>query len=325
MKAIQVYPSDSGSQLKWADVPDPELRMGEVIIQVKATSVNRADLAQAAGMYPPPPGESDILGLEAAGVISAIGPGVTGWREGDRVFALLQGGGYAEKVCVPADLLMPVPEHWSYEQAAAVPEVWLTAHSNLFLEGRLRKGETVLIHAGASGVGTSAIQLSRESGAAVAVTAGSPEKMDRCLELGASLAICYKTEDFAGSIKASLLKSVDMILDPVGGSYLRQNISILNTGGRLINIGILGGRKGELDMGRILMKRLHIIGSRLRSRPLKERVSLTREFESRWLPLLVSGKMTAVIDRTLPITRVQEAHGVVAANENTGKVILTLP
>lgn len=322
MKAIIVEKASDTPKLRWEATEDPVCGPEEVIIDVRATAVNRADLAQAAGIYPPPEGESEILGLEAAGDIAEIGSNVTDRNVGDPVFALLQGGGYAEKVAVPHQLLMPIPEGWSYDIAAAVPEVWLTAFSNLFQEGGLSPGNVALIHAGASGVGTSCLQLCKESGITAIATAGSPEKLERCRQLGASLAINYKTDDFAEVIATSDFPKLDMILDPVGGPYLKQNIRLLKPHGRLINIGIMGGRFGELDMAAVLMKRLRIKGSRLRSRTLDERTGITKAFEKRFLPLLASGALEPIIDRVMPVEAAEEAHAVVRRNENLGKVIL---
>jgi len=325
MKAVNVHMEVDKPVLIWEDMPEPSFGPDEVLVNVRATAVNRADLAQAAGKYPPPPGESEILGLEMAGEIAAIGENVTGWQIGDRVFALLQGGGYAEQVAVPHQLLMRLPDKWPFEQGAAIPEVWLTAFSNLFYEGKLTADKTALIHAGASGVGSACIQLCRAIGAKVIVTVGSDEKAVWCQNLGASLAINYKTEDFSEIIKKSEFRGVDMILDPVGGTYLKQNVRILRPYGTLINIGIMGGRWGELDMGMLLMKSLKLAGSRLRARSLENRIQITREFEARFLPMMQQDELHPVIDRILSITRANEAHDIVASNRTMGKIILTIP
>lgn len=323
MKAIVVRGNGANPVLVWEEVEDVTHGPDEVLVDVKATAVNRADLSQARGNYPPPPGASEILGLEMAGVIEAVGKDVTGWQVGDRVCALLPGGGYAEKATVPAEMLLRIPNHWSFAQGAAVPEVWYTAYVNLFLEGDLEAGETVLIHAGGSGVGTAAIQLARVLEARVFVTAGTQAKLDRCRQLGAELAINYKEQDFLEKVLAATgNKGVDLILDPVGGSYLARNMAALGRFGRLVNIGLLGGRKGEMDMGLLLRKRLCLVGSTLRNRPLSEKIEITRQFEARFWPLLVSGKLQPVIDTTFPIQEAQAAHEYVAQNRNIGKVIL---
>jgi tumor protein p53-inducible protein 3 len=292
---------------------------------VQATAVNRADLNQARGNYPPPPGASDILGLEMAGVIEAVGDNVTGWQVGDRVCALLPGGGYAEKTAVPAGMLMRLPDEWDFKMGTAVPEVWFTAYVNLFLEGNLQEGETVLIHAGASGVGTAAIQLARVCGARVFVTAGSADKLARCHELGAQLAINYKEQDFLAMAQAATGgQGVDLILDPVGGDYLDRNVRALRPFGRLVNIGLLSGGRGEMNMGLLLRNRLKIVGSTLRTRPLPEKIAITQQFTERFWPLLRSGELQPVLDATFPIAAAQQAHEYIAQDRNVGKVILVV-
>lgn len=323
MKAITIQGDKENPLLVWQDVPDVTHGADEVLVTVRATAVNRADLAQARGNYPPPPGASDILGLEMAGVIEAVGENVQGWQVGDRVCALLPGGGYAEKVAVPAGMLMPLPDEWRFTQGAAIPEVWFTAYVNLFLEGGLQAGETVLIHAGASGVGTAAIQLAKVSGARPFVTAGSAEKLARCRELGAKLAINYKEQDFVGAAQAATGgEGVDLIIDPVGGNYLDRNVRTLRPFGRLVNIGLLGGARGEMNMALLLRKRLRIVGSTLRGRPLAEKIAITQQFSERFWPLLRSGELQPIIDTTYPIEQAQQAHAHVAQDKNIGKVIL---
>jgi len=325
MKAIVVHPHQNEPLLVWQEVPDVTYSQDEALVAVQATAVNRADLMQARGHYPPPSGASEILGLEMAGVISAVGAAVTDWQVGDRVCALLPGGGYAEQAAVPAEMLMRLPDDWTFAQGTAVPEVWFTAFVNLFLEGDLQSGETVLIHAGASGVGTAAIQLAKAIGAVVFITAGSPEKLRRCRQLGADLAIHYKEELFETAVhEATDGKGVDLILDPVGGSYLEANVKALNRLGRLVNIGLLGGGQGQLNMSLLLGKRLKIVGSTLRSRSLAEKIDITRQFSQRFWPLLASGELQPIIDASFPIADAQQAHAYVAANKNIGKVILTL-
>ncbi len=326
MKAIVVHDEGSSPQLVWEEVADIGFGPDEVLVDVGATAVNRADLSQARGHYPPPPGASEILGLEMAGTIAEVGEDVEGWKVGDRVCALLPGGGYAEKTAVSAQMLLRLPDEWSFEMGTAVPEVWYTAYVNLFLEGDLKEGETVLIHAGASGVGTAAIQLACEAGAHVFVTAGTDAKLAYCRQLGAELAINYKQEDFLEQINIKTNgDGVDLILDPVGGSYLDRNVRSLRRFGRLVNIGALGGVNGKMNTGLLLGKRLRIIGSTLRSRPPAEKIKITQQFEAGFWPLLRSGQLQPVIDTTFSIEEAQAAHGYVAQNKNIGKVILTMP
>jgi putative PIG3 family NAD(P)H quinone oxidoreductase len=325
MKAIVVQGDEQNPVLVWQEVEDVEYGSDEVLVAVEATAVNRADLMQARGAYPPPAGASEILGLEMAGIIEAVGADVADWQIGDRVCALLPGGGYAEKVVVPADMLMRLPDEWTFAQGTAVPEVWFTAFVNLFLEGDLQTGETVLIHAGGSGVGTAAIQLAKAIGATVFVTAGTPEKLRRCREMGADLAINYKEDDFLTAVwEATENKGVDVILDPVGGSYLPRNVQALARFGRLVNIGLLGGSQGEMSVGLLLRNRLKIIGSTLRSRPLSEKIKITQQFSGRFWPALAAGELHPVIDTTFPITEAQKAHQYVGSNKNIGKVVLAI-
>jgi putative PIG3 family NAD(P)H quinone oxidoreductase len=325
MKGIVVKGSHQQPVLVWETVPDVAFGPDEVLVNVWATAVNRADLLQARGGYNPPPDASEILGLEMAGVIAAVGKSVADWQVGDRVCALLPGGGYAEQVAVPAGMLLKMPRAWSFAMGTAVPEVWYTAYVNLFLEGDLAAGETVLIHAGASGVGTAAIQLANAAEATVFVTAGSDEKLQACRKLGAELAINYKQDDFLAKVLAATQdQGVDLILDPVGGGYLDRNVKALKRYGRLVNIGQLGGAHGEMNMGLLLGKRLRLIGSTLRSRSPAEKIKITEQFQSGYWPLLRSGQLKPIIDTVFPIEQAQEAHEYVAQNRNIGKVILTV-
>lgn len=325
MKAIAVREAEEAPLLVWEEVADVIHGPDEVFVDVRAAAVNRADLMQARGKYPPPPGASEILGLEMAGVIRAVGANVAGWQAGDRVCALLPGGGYAEQVAVPAGMLLRLHDHWTFTQGAAVPEVWYTAYINLFQEGRLQAGEIALIHAGASGVGTAAIQLVVDAGATAFATAGSDEKIERCRALGAALAVNYKTHDFLVEIMAATNdRGVDVILDPVGGSYLGRNIAALRRFGRLVIIATLGGPKGELHIGQVLGKRLHIVGSTLRSRSVAEKIAITRAFETTVWPKLADGTLQPVIDTVFPINESQAAHEYLAENRNVGKVILEI-
>lgn len=323
MKGINVTPVNGVPQLIWSDVPDVIYGSDEVLVQIKASAVNRADLLQASGGYPPPPGASPILGLEMAGEIVAVGKDVTGWQEGDHVCALLPGGGYAEQINVPAGMLMRLPDDWSYAKGAAIPEVWLTAFVNLFLEGDLKSGETTLIHAAASGVGTAAIQLAKAIDAKVLATAGSDDKLAVCRELGADLTINRKTQNIQEEIQ-QVSEGVDVVLCPVGANYLESNLSVMGHMGRLVLIGLLSGARSEINLADVLRKRLRIIGSTLRSRPPAEKIAITQEFINRFWNQLTTGKLRPIIDGTFPIQDAQAAHDYVAADRNTGKVILVV-
>lgn len=321
MKAIQVRRKREKIDLIWTETEALEPGPTQVLIDVCAAGVNRADLLQARGLYPPPPDESDVLGLEVAGSIVSVGGGVTGWSTGDRVFALVPGGGYAEQCVIHQHMLLPLPDEWSFAMGAATPEAWLTAFSNLFLEGRLESTEKVLIHAGASGVGTAAIQLAKSSGAWVAATAGNDAKCHACRELGADLVVNYQSESIRQTLSGA---RIDLVLDCVGAPYLETHLEILNTGGRLILIGVMGGRAAKIDLATVLMKSLRIQGTRLRARSLDDKIRMTRGFRKRFWPLLESNRLKPVIDRTFPINRANEAHHYLRENRNIGKVILTL-
>lgn len=323
MKAIQYDQPGGAEVLYYGDAPDPTPAADELLARIHATALNRADLLQRAGGYNPPPGASPILGLELAGeVVTPNGA----FQAGDRVMAVVTGGGYAEYATVPVGMAMRIPDTLSYEQAAAIPEAFLTAHLNLFTLGRLRAGETVLIHAGASGVGTAAIQLARAAGARVFVTAGSPEKIVRCVGLGADAGINYKTEAFAERVKQLTDgRGVDVILDFVGAPYWNDNLAALAVGGRLMLIGFLGGAVGQLNLGAILPKSLTISGTTLRRTPLEQKIALTREFAAFGLPKLANGEIVPVIDRVYPLEHAAEAQRYMAANASVGKIILTVP
>ena len=325
MQAIAIQQERQGVHLVWTKAADPVCGPEDVLVAVKATAVNRADLLQARGRYPPPPGDLDILGLEAAGEIVAVGEKVMAWKPGDRICALTAGGGYAELAAIPQEWLIPLPDSWSFAEGAAVPEVWLTADTNLFQEGGLTKGETVLIHAGASGVGTAAIQLACEMGAHTAVTAGSPLKLDACQKLGAAITVNYQSENFHEVIQAQTNgEGVDLVLDCIGGPYLETHIRLLKPYGRLINIGLLGGTHASIDLAAVLMKSLTLKGTRMRARSRRAKGLATRRFRDRFWPLLVAGKLRPIIDRIYPITAADEAHAYVKANRNIGKVILAV-
>jgi putative PIG3 family NAD(P)H quinone oxidoreductase len=337
MKAIQI----NGQQLNWADAEAPQPGPGEVAIRVRATAINRADLAQRAGFYPPPPGASEILGLECAGEIQQLGEGVTGWNVGDAVCALLSGGGYAETVVCPAGHLLPKPENLSFEQAAALPEVFATAWLNIFQEAALQANESVLLHAGASGVGTAAIQLCRHFGNPCFVTASGQQKIDYCIELGADggfdrssglssdINSNINPGSFAEAVKAwrkdSDGKGVDVILDPVGGSYLSDNMSCLAVNGRLVLIGLMSGANADINLGLLMVKRFKLIGSTLRSRTDAQKSQLIQSLREQVWPLFESGGLKPIIHTTMPITEAEQGFALVESNQTIGKVVLTIP
>lgn len=322
MKAIQIQDDKS---LSWRDVPDPVCGDDDVMIDVKATAVNRADIMQIAGLYPPPPGASEILGLECAGVISATGSKVTQWKIGDPVCALLSGGGYAEKVVCRADHCLPVPESFSFVEAAALPEVFATAWLNIFIEGGASAQEAVMIHAGASGVGTAGIQLCKAFDMPCFVTVGSEEKLATCHKLGANAGHIRHDGDFLDAAKTFTDgKGFKMILDPVGGPYLESNLKCLATDGALVVIGLMGGRKAELDIGRALVKRLRVIGSTLRSRSDKDKSVLIAELQEQVWPLFNRQVLKPVIHQTYDIQYANDAIEEVKSNQTVGKVILNI-
>ena len=303
----------------------PQPRPNELLVKVHATALNRADLSQRRGSYPPPAGHSPILGLEIAGEVVGWGSAIKDFKKGDRVFGLVDGGGYAEYCVIDQNMAMSIPNEWNYEYAAAIPEVFLTAQVCLFQLGELQKNQSVLIHAGGSGVGTAAIQLAKQIGATVFITAGNTEKIQKCLSLGANIGINYKTEDFVTVINTQTNNlGVDVIIDPVGGDYFSRNLTLLKKEGRLIQIAAMGGKTAEIPLRLIVMHRLQIKGNAMRSRPLEQKRQITAEFRERWLPLLVAGKIKAVIDSVFPIEKVQDAHRYLESNQNFGKVILKL-
>ncbi len=319
MHAISI----DGERLHWQEVTGPgPLESGQVRLRVAWAGVNRADLMQRAGHYPPPPGESAILGLEVSGTVTEAGPGVERLRTGDKVCALLAGGGYAEEVVVDARQVLPVPEGLGLRQAAALPEVYATAWLNLFMEGALAAGERVLLHAGASGVGTAAIQLCRAFGHPCFVTVGSEEKLAACRALGAEAGWNRHDGSFVEAVKA--WGGTDMILDPVGASYLADNQQVLNADGRLVLIGLMGGRTSELDLGRMLMKRQRLIGSTLRGRPPAAKGAILDALLTHVWPRLVSGELKPLVDRTWPITEAEAAHEHMKRDANIGKVLLSV-
>lgn len=299
----------------------PSPAAGEIRIRVWATAVNRADLLQRAGLYPPPPGASDILGLECAGVVDAVGENVQGWQPGAAVCALLAGGGYAEYVCVDARHVLPLPAGLTPNEAAAIPEAFATAWLSLYQEAALQPGERVLLPAGASGVGTAAIQLCKFRGNPCLVSVGSAEKLQACLALGASGGLVRGSGSLQEVVGAD---GVDVILDPVGGAQLGEHLALLNTDGRLVLIGLMGGRQAEVDLGRLLVKRLRLVGSTLRSRTADDKAALLAALQREVWPGFASGQLRPVIDRVFPWTEAEAAHAHVAANRNIGKVVLQL-
>jgi putative PIG3 family NAD(P)H quinone oxidoreductase len=326
MKAIVVDSPGAESSMRLGDASEPPLRAGCIRIRVAATAVNRADLLQRQGLYPAPPGESAILGLECAGEVAEVASDVDQWRVGDFVMALLGGGGYAQEVVVDAGSVMPVPANLSLEQAAAIPEVFLTVFLNVFQLAALPEGGSALIHGGGSGIGTAAIQLVKAVGGTAIVTAGSDEKCARCAELGADVAINYATGDFAKSIADhTQRRGVDVILDSIGGPYLEPNLASLAIGGRLVLIGLMGGARSEINLGQLLTRRLAIIGSTLRARPLEEKARLAAAFADRFGTALDDGTIFPVIDRVLDLADAREAHRVLKASEHFGKVVLRVP
>ena len=323
MKAIQIREPGGPDVLDWTDVPDPVPGVGEVLIEVAASAVNRADLLQRAGFYPPPAGASDTLGLECSGRIAALGDGVTGWDVGDEVCALLAGGGYAERVVVPAGQVLPVPKGVDLVSAAGRPEAACTVWSNVFMGAGLQPRETLLIHGGAGGIGTTAIQLAKALGARVVATAGSPEKVARCRDLGADAAINYRTEDFVerlGEITAG--HGADVILDNMGAAYLGRNLDALAVNGRLVVIGLQGGVRGELDLGRLMGKRAAILATGLRARPVAEKAAIVASVREHVWPLTESGTLTVVADQRFPMAEAAAAHRLVEASGHVGKVLL---
>ncbi len=307
----------------WDEVPDPVPGEGEVLVEVVAGAVNRADIMQRQGHYDPPPGASRYPGLECSGRITALGPGVSGWAVGDEVCALLAGGGYAEKVAVPAGQLLPVPQGVDLVQAAALPEVTCTVWSNVFMVAHLRPGETLLVHGGSSGIGTMAIQLAKAAGARVAVTAGTKEKLDHCAELGAEILINYREQDFVEEVRrATDGAGADVILDNMGAKYLDRNIRALAVNGRLAIIGMQGGVKGELNIGALLSKRGAISATSLRARPLEEKAAIVAAVREHVWPLLADGHVRPVVDRQVPLRDAASAHRLVEESTHVGKVLL---
>ena len=320
--------AESSDQLIWQEVPDVSAGPGEVLVKVVAAGVNRADVLQAAGNYPPPPGASEIIGMEVAGVISHVGSGVTGWSVGQEVCALLAGGGYAEYVAVPAGQVLPIPEGVDLVDAAGLPEVACTVWSNLVMTAHLSEGQLLLLHGGASGIGTHAIQVARALGARVAVTAGSAEKLDLCRELGAQITINYRDEDFVARLREETdgATGANVILDIMGAAYLDRNIDALALDGQLVIIGMQGGVKGELNIGKLLVKRARVIGTTLRGRPVSGPNSKSAIVEavttSVW-PMIADGRVRPIIGARMPVQQAADAHQLLVSGKVSGKVVLT--
>ena len=321
MRAV-IAPEPGGPDaLTIVELPDPSPGPGEVVIDVVSTAVNRADLLQRQGFYPPPPGASDVLGLECAGVVSAVGAGVTSRAVGEEVCALLAGGGYAEKVLVPAGQVMPRPAGVDLVTAGALPEVACTVWSNVFMVAGLGEAETLLVHGGAGGIGTMAIQLGHAFGARVVATAGSAEKLGLCKSLGADVAVNYRDEDFVAVVRE--LGGADVILDNMAAKYLSRNVDALATEGRLVIIGMQGGTKAELDIGKLLRKRGAVVATTLRSRPVTDKSAICAAVVAHVWPLVGDGTVRPVVHATLPLDRAAEAHRMMEAGEHTGKILLT--
>ncbi|HEU5473281.1 MAG TPA: NAD(P)H-quinone oxidoreductase [Actinophytocola sp.] len=323
MHAITMTEPGGPDVLTWAERDDPEPGPGEVLIDVAASAVNRADLLQRQGFYPPPPGAPDVLGLECSGTIAALGPEVSDWTVGEPVCALLAGGGYAERVTVPAVQLMPVPAAMDLVTAGSLPEVACTVWSNLVLVARLGVGEVLLVHGGAGGIGTHAIQVGKALGATVAVTAGDDERLARCAELGADLLINYRDQDFVAEVrKATDGRGADVVLDNMGAAYLERNVDVLARHGRLVVIGMQGGAKGAVNLGALLGKCASVTATGLRYRPVPEKGAITTAVTENLWPLIESGAVRPVVHEVLPVQRAADAHRLMEQGHPFGKVVL---
>ena len=322
MKVISITSPGGPEVLQLIDAPDPQPAAGEVVLRVAATAVNRADLLQRQGSYPPPPGAPQWPGLEASGTVIAVGESVKGWSVGDEACALLSGGGYAEQVAVPAGHLLPIPKGVSLVDAAALPEVACTVWSNVFMLAGLKPGELLLMHGGASGIGTMAIQLARSLGARVAVTAGSPEKLARCRELGAEVLIDYKLQDFVEEVRKA--GGANVILDIMGAQYLARNIDALAVKGRLVIIGTQSGTKTEIDLRKMLPKRASVHATVLRAQSVAEKAAIVASVRENVWPLVEQGKVRPIVHTRLPLAQAAEAHRIVGESTHVGKVVLTV-
>ena len=323
MKAIVISEPGGPEKLSLEEVADPVLRPGYVLLDVKATALNRADLLQRRGFYPPPPGETDILGLECAGVVAEVSEHVTAVRPGDRVMALLPGGGYAERVAIHEKMAIQIPDEMSFEEAACIPEAFLTAREGLFTLGRLEPGEHVLVHAAAGGVGSAAVQLAHQHGARVIATAGSDDKLARVRELGGDVLANYKTQDFVAIAKgATDGKGVDVVMDFIGGAYWPKHADCMTVGGRCVVIGVLGGTNADVNFALLLRRRHQILGLVMRSRPLEDKIAITQRFVRDSLPLFADRRLSPVRDRTYPLSEAASAHEYMEQNQNIGKIVL---
>jgi putative PIG3 family NAD(P)H quinone oxidoreductase len=323
MRAIVITKPGGPDVLRLEEVPDAVPGPGEVVVEVAAAGINRADVMQREGGYPPPPGAPPYPGLECSGRISVLGADVTGWQAGDEVCALLAGGGYAERVAVPQGQLLPVPSGVTLTEAAALPEAACTLQATMFQQARLRPGETLLVHGGAGGIGTMAIQLAKATGAVVACTAGSPAKLARCRELGADLAISYRDDDFTTAVQEFTGgRGADVILDIMGAPYLQRNLEALATGGRLMMISMRGGSRGDADLGLLMRKRASILASTLRARPLAEKAAIVAGVREHIWPLISSGEVVPVVQGTLPMAGAAEAHRLLDDGSHVGKILL---
>lgn len=324
MTAIEIAAPGGPEVLRAVERPVPHPSTGELLVRVEAAGVNRPDVLQRLGMYPPPPGASDIPGLEIAGTVVSVHSNLNRWHPGDRICALVAGGGYAEYCTAPAVQCLPIPDGMDAVSAAAIPETFFTVWTNLFQRGGLRPGERVLIHGGTSGIGTTAIQLACACDAVVFATAGSDVKADACRRLGAAAAINYHTEDFVDAVRRETSGAgVDVILDIIGGDYFARNLECLALNGRLVQVGLLGGGRAHIDLTRLLHRRLTITGSTLRVRTVEEKGALARDLEANVWPLLAAGRVAPIIDRTFPLTAAAEAHRRMESGEHIGKIVLT--
>jgi putative PIG3 family NAD(P)H quinone oxidoreductase len=325
MRAVVISRPGGPEVLEWSEVPDPVAGAGEVVLDIAASAVNRADIMQREGHYPPPAGAPPYPGLECSGRVRTLGEGVTGWAVGDPVVALLSGGGYAEQVTVPAGQLLPVPAGVDLVTAAALPEATATVWSNVFMLAGLRPGEVLLVHGGASGIGTMAVQLARAAGARVAVTAGSAEKLERARELGAEILVNYKEQDFVEVVRAATGgHGADVVLDTIGAKYLDRNLDVVAVNGRIANIGLQGGRTAELDLGKLMGKRAAILSTTLRARPHEEKAAVVASVREHVWPRIEAGEVHPVVDRVLPIAQVADAHRLVESSGHVGKVLLAI-
>ncbi|WP_277453306.1 NAD(P)H-quinone oxidoreductase [Janibacter sp. DB-40] len=324
MRGISITEPGDADVLQATDVDDPRPQSGQVVVDTVAVGVNRADVMQRKGLYPPPKGASPLPGLEVSGTIREVGPDVDGWSVGEEVCALVDGGGYAEQVLVPAAQLLPVPQGVSVRDAAGLPEVACTVWSNVFMTANLQPGEVFLVHGGSSGIGTMAIQLAKAAGATVAVTAGTEEKLAFCRELGADIAVNYREQDFVEEVRSATDgHGADVILDVMGAKYLPRNVDLLATNGRLVVIGLMGGRTGELDLGKMLSKRAAVIATSLRARPPEEKATIVAAVREHVWPLIDDGAVCPIIQGTHPLDRAADAHRELEASGHIGKILLT--